>query len=261
MGVSVRHQGMARVRFYAELNDFLPPALQQHWFEYRFDIEPPLKDVIESLGIPHTEVDLILVNGESVDLAYRVRDGDTISVYPVFESLDISSIVRIRAAPLRVMRFVLDVHLGRLARYLRMLGFDTLYRNKYDDPELAQISHDEGRILLTRDRGLLMRNMVTHGYWVRSTHPMEQAGEVLRRFDLYRAARPFTRCVSCNGLLETVEKASILHRLPPQTARYYDEFSICPECKRVFWKGSHYQRMQRLIVHLLGQEPCGEPEE
>lgn len=254
MGVAARHQGMALVRFYAELNDFLPPALQQRRFEYRFDVAPPIKDVIESLGIPHTEVDLVLANGESVDLTYRVRDSDTVSVYPVFESLDISPIVRIRATPLRVMRFVLDVHLGRLARYLRMLGFDTLYRNKYDDPELARISCEEGRILLTRDRGLLMRNMVAHGYWVRSTHPAEQAGEVLRRFDLYRAARPFTRCICCNGLLETVEKASILHRLQPQTAHYYDEFSICPECKRVFWKGSHYQRMLRLIAHLLGQE-------
>lgn len=249
-----QHWRRAYVRFYAELNDFLPPALQQRRFEYVFELNPPVKDIIESLGVPHTEVDLVLINGESADLAQRIEDGDMISVYPVFESLDISSIVRIRATPLRVTRFVLDVHLGKLARYLRMLGFDALYRNDYDDAELAQLSRDQGRILLTRDRGLLMRNMVTHGYWVRSTHPMAQAAEVVARFDLVDAARPFSRCLCCNGLLRAVEKTAIRDRLEPRTARYYDEFAICTVCGRVFWKGSHYERMLRLVRQLLAAD-------
>src|SRR5262249_31383318 len=150
-------------RFYAELNDFLPPGRRGVTFTYSFEGSPSIKDLIEALGVPHTEVDLILVNGESVDFAYRVREGDRISVYPVFESLDITPLLRVRPRPLRETRFVLDTHLGRLAAYLRLLGFDTLYRNDAGDDELARISSGEGRILLTRDRGLLKRSQVTHG--------------------------------------------------------------------------------------------------
>jgi hypothetical protein len=156
-------------RFYAELNDFLPPARRMTAFEHPFLDAAPVKDMIESFGVPHTEIDLILANGASVDFAYLVQDGDHISVYPVFEALDITPVLRLRPQPLRESRFVLDAHLGRLAGYLRMAGFDTLYRNDFTDPELAYISHDEHRILLTRDIGLLKRSMVTHGYFVRET--------------------------------------------------------------------------------------------
>lgn len=173
--------------FYAELNDFLTPSRKLVSFTHVFEGRGSIKDMIESLGVPHTEVALILVNGESVDFSYLVQDGDQISVYPVSESSHITPIVIVRPKPLLVPRFVLDIHLGKLAIALRMLGFDTLYRNDYTDEELAQISSTQGRILLTRDRGVLMRSVVTHGYYVRATHPPQQVVEVLRRFDLFEA--------------------------------------------------------------------------
>ncbi|MBN1220287.1 MAG: Mut7-C ubiquitin/RNAse domain-containing protein [Anaerolineae bacterium] len=241
----------AYFRFYAELNDFLPPPKRQRRFSQPFEISPSVKDMIESLGVPHTEVDLILANEQSVDFSYLVQDGDRISVYPVFESLDIGPLMRVRPQPLRETRFVLDVHLGRLATYLRMFGFDTLYRNNYDDDELARVSSEEGRILLTRDRGLLKRSIVTHGYCLRTTNPREQLVEILRRFDLFEAVRPFQRCLHCNGLLQPVNKADIGHRLLPKTRQYYDEFRRCPTCDRLYWKGTHYQRMQQFIDSVL----------
>ena len=190
------------VRFYAELNDFLPLWRRKRPTTCDFDVSGSVKDMIEALGVPHTEVDLILANNESVDFSYRIQDGDKISVYPVFESIDISSLVRLRPVPLREVRFIADVHLGRLAAYLRMVGFDTLYQDDYQDEELARISSGERRTLLTRDRGLLKRNVITRGYCVRATNPREQLVEVLRRFDLLRAMTPFRRCVHCNAVLQ-----------------------------------------------------------
>jgi uncharacterized protein with PIN domain len=244
----------ASFRFYAELNDFLPPDKRQVEFVHPFKGRASVKDMIEALGIPHTEIDLILVNGASVDFTYVVQDGDHVSVYPVFESFDIAPLVRVRPKPLRDPRFVLDTHLGKLAAYLRMLGFDTLYRNDYEDGELARISSTDRRTLLTRDRGLLKRNIVTHGYCVREANPLRQLVEVVRRFDLYRLVAPFQRCIRCNGLLEPVPKEAILDRLQPQTARYYDEFRMCQACGHIYWKGSHYERMQRIIDEVLAQQ-------
>jgi hypothetical protein len=241
----------ARFRFYAELNDFLPHVRRQTEFAHRFAGRVSIKDMIESLGVPHTEVDLILVNGESVDFGYLARDGDRVSVYPVFESFDITPILRVRPRPLREPKFVLDVHLGRLASYLRLLGFDTLYPENYDDENLARISRDEKRTLLTRDRGLLKRKMVTHGYCVRETNPRQQVAEVLRRFDLYRLIAPFKRCVHCNGALEPVDKEAIRDRLQPDTLRYYDEFRRCASCDRIYWQGTHYERMRQFFDGLL----------
>lgn len=241
----------AYFRFYAELNDFLTPERRFTTFACSFEVSPSVKDMIEALGVPHTEVDLILVNGESMDFSYRVQDGDRISVYPVFETIDISPIVRVRPHPLREPRFVLDIHLGRLARYLRLLGFDTLYRNDFQDEELARISRAQRRILLTRDRGRLKRNEVTHGYCVRATAPREQLVEVLRRFDLFRIVAPFTRCLRCNGHLQPVRKEDVLHRLPPRVRQQYDEFCACQACGQVYWKGSHYRRMQWFVEEVL----------
>ena len=240
-----------QLRFYAELNDFLAPDKRQTTFAHAFKGRVSIKDMIESLGVPHTEVDLILVNGQSVGFSYLVQDADHISVYPVFEGLDITPLVRVRPRVLRETRFVLDTHLGKLSTYLRMLGFDTLYRNDFLDEELARIASQEGRILLTRDRGLLKRGIVTHGYCVREKNPRQQLIEVLRRFDLSQAVTPYRRCIRCNGLLEPVAKQAIIDRLPPKTGSYYDEFHICQECKQVYWKGSHYQRMEQFIAGAL----------
>lgn len=238
----------ARFRFYAELNDFLPPERRSTEFPYSFLDVATVKDRIESFGVPHTEVDLILVNGQPVDFAYRVRDGDRVSVYPVFEAFDIVGLTQLRPEPLREPRFVLDTHLGRLAAYLRMMGFDTLYRNRWADEELAEISRGERRILLTRDVGLLKRGAVTHGYFVRETDARRQLAEVMSRFELARLARPFSRCLRCNARLETAAKQDVRAQLPARTAALYEEFWRCSECARVYWKGGHYRRMRQLVA-------------
>ena len=241
----------ASFRFYAELNDFLPYNRRQVAFTCSFQGHPSIKDIIESLGVPHPEIDLILVNGLSVDFSYPIKDGDRVSVYPVFEGLDISSLVQLRPRPLREPRFVLDTHLGRLAAYLRLLGFDCLYRNDYDDATLADISVNEKRILLTRDRGLLMRRLVTHAYCVRSSDPRQQIKEIVARFDLAGNVTPFKRCLRCNGLLEPVKKETVIDQLPPGTNQYYQEFYRCQGCHQIYWRGSHYAALQRLVNEVL----------
>lgn len=241
----------ASFRFYAELNDHLPAGLRYHGVEKALYVPGTVKDLIESFGVPHAEIDLIMVNGRSVDFSYLVQDGDRVSVYPMFEAVDITPVLRLRPRPLREPKFVLDVHLGKLAAYLRMLGLDTVYSNAASDAELARISVQERRILLTRDRGLLKHSAVTHGYWLRETGSRRQAAEIVRRFDLGRAIRPFTRCLVCNALLEPAAKEQVRARIPERTADLFDQFQHCPQCRRVFWKGSHYTRMQRWIQELI----------
>ena len=210
--------------------------------------------MIEAFGVPHTEVEVILVNGRSVDFSYIVQDGDRISVYPMFESVDITPLLRLRPAPLRKPKFVLDSNLGRLARYLRLLGLDCLYRNDYQDAEVARIASEQQRTVLTRDRTLLRRRIITHGYYVRAQQPHRQVREVLARFDLYGQVKPFSRCTRCNGELESVDKQTIVDRLEPRTRKYYEEFRRCTDCGQVFWQGSHHTRMQQLVAALLSQD-------
>jgi hypothetical protein len=186
-----------------------------------------------------------------VGWSYRLCDGDRIAAYPMFETLDITPLLRVRPEPLRQPRFILDTHLGRLAAYLRLLGFDALYRNDAGDEALAATAAAERRILLTRDRGLLKRGQVTHGYCLRTTDSRRQLAEVVRRFDLSGAARPFTRCLRCNGLLAPVPKEAVLDRLPPLTRRNYDEFGRCETCGKVYWKGPHYDRLRSLVAESL----------
>ena len=240
----------AYFRFYAELNDHLPSIEQYKTLEKSFYVPGTVMDMIESFGVPHTEVELIVANGQSAGSEYLVRDGDRISVYPMFESIDIAPELRVRKEPLRNPKFVLDVHLGKLAAYLRMLGFDTLYRSCFTDPELARISSEQGRILLTRDRGLLKHAAVTHGYWLRETDSRKQAAEIVRRFDLARRIQPFTRCMACNGLLQHVAKNDIWALVPERVRELYSEFKRCPECGRVYWEGSHHTRMLKFVEEL-----------
>ena len=238
-------------RFYAELNDFLPPGLRRRAIIYRFYGSPAVKDAIEALGIPHVEVDLILANGRSVGFDYRLQPGDRIAVYPVFESLDITPLVRLQDRPLRDPRFIADVHLGKLVRLLRLLGFDTVQFGGGKDAALVEAALSDHRIILTRDRDLLKRGQVTHGYWVRSTDSVEQAREVVNRFDLRTQVRPFTRCPGCNGLLTPVEKEDVLDRIPPKTATWLDEYFICQDCGKLYWRGTHYPRLRETIARIL----------
>ena len=235
------------LRFYAELNDLLPPERRGHSFAVDVSPGATVKDLVESLGVPHTEIEVILVNQESVDFSHRIKGGDRISVYPVFEALDVAPIIRLRSTPLRDPRFVVDVHLGRLVRHLRLLGFDTLWSNTFSDEELVRLSRQDNRILLTRDRGLLKRRAVTHGYLVRDTSPRGQTEEVLRRFDLAGGINAFSRCLECNGRIESVAKADVDALLPPRTRHDYQDFRRCEECGRVYWQGSHFDRLRTLV--------------
>lgn len=242
------------LRFYQELNDFLPSDQRETRFNFNLISPRSAKDLIESIGVPHTEVDLIIVNGESVDFNYGVEEGDNISVYPVsalqHTSLAKAPLKHCQPKPLRDSRFVLDVHLGKLAGYLRMLGFDTLYRNDYNDPTLASISVEEDRILLTCDLQLLMRKHIIHGYFVRSRDPQQQLLEIMTRFVLVNKQHPFTRCMNCNGKIQAVGKEVIKSKLLEQTKKYYDEFYLCESCNKIYWKGSHYQKMKKMIEKL-----------
>ncbi|MFN3335209.1 MAG: Mut7-C RNAse domain-containing protein, partial [Caldilinea sp.] len=146
-----------------------------------------------------------------------------------------------------------DTHLGQLAAYLRILGFDTLYRNNYDDAQLAEITAKEQRVLLTRDRGLLKRKIVVYGYCVREVDPRRQVVSVLRRYRLGACVKPWQRCTHCNGLVRAVDKADVIDRLEPKTKRYYDEFQQCTTCGQVYWRGSHFEQMTAFVDSVLAQ--------
>ena len=242
----------AVLRFYAELNDFLPPADRHGPVKRSFGIGTSIKDLIESVGVPHTEVDLVLINGASVGFGCPVQDDDRISVYPVFESIDITGLTKVRPEPLRVLRFALDVHLGRLAAYLRLAGFDAEYRNDVGDADLAAMAAG-GRVLLTRDQELLKRRAVTRGYWLRSTVPKAQLVEVLCRFNLSGAVRPFSRCLRCNALLRPVPKTDVIAALPPRTRESFYDFVRCPCCHRIYWRGAHFEALRTLLERALGE--------
>jgi uncharacterized protein len=248
--------GRAWLRFYAELNDHLPPDQRQRTVEKTFFVAGAVKDLIEGFGVPHTEVELVVVNGESVPFSYVVHDGDRIAVYPMFESFDISSELKVRREPLRETKFLLDAHLGKLAAYLRMLGFDAAYDNTAADAELVRAASEQQRILLTRDRGLLKQTALTHGYLVRQTNSRRQLAEILARFDLARSAQPFTRCMTCNGVLQPVAKEQVRPLLPPR-AVVFETFRRCTGCGRIYWKGSHYRRMRGWIEELTGGRWAG----
>ena len=241
----------AAFRFHADLNDFLPKENRQGDIRVSFNGHETVKHLIEALGVPHTEVDIILVNGVSVDFTHQPGRDDQVDVYPA-RAWQGASIVHLQPEFPDQPRFVLDSHLGKLASYLRLFGFDALYRNDFGDEELAEISDHEDRILLTRDRGLLKRNQVKHGYCVRGKIPREQVVEVLHRYSLEDRIEPFSRCARCNGLLTPVSKTEVYERLEPKTKLYYDDFRICRDCDQIYWKGSHYERMEKAIQELLG---------
>jgi len=249
------------IRFYEELNFFLKKEQYKKTIQTEAAPGQTVKDLIESFRIPHVEVDLVLVNGESVDFSYQVREGDKISVYPVFENLDISPINHLRPEPLREPAFISDVHLGTLSRRLRILGFYTEYQNHADDDFLARRAVDRGLILLTRDRQLLMRKIVQRGMYVKNTQPFDQVREVVSRLDLYTKMKPFSRCVSCNGLLRPLnedmnsregiaDRERFESQVPPGVREWCTIYRVCTECGKVYWKGSHLNRLNQLLDQL-----------
>ncbi len=227
----------ARFTFLPDLNTFLATDRREGSFRYAFERGQSVKHLIEAAGVPHTEIGQVIVNEQPVGLDYQVQEGDQVTVFPPSTE----------NRPPGAARFVLDNHLGRLAAYLRMLGFDVIYRNDFDDVELARIAAEEERILLTRDRRLLMRKAVRWGYCLRSLDSCEQAIEVLRRYNLFQSIAPFQRCLRCNTSLEPTRKEAVLDRLEPLTRQYFDEFHRCPACGQIYWKGSHYEHMLAMI--------------
>jgi hypothetical protein len=234
------------IRFHRQLNDFLPPG-QQH-VEFIHELKKPrsIKDLIESIGIPHTEVDIICIENRSVDFNHLIKRGETIAVYPYGAQADCLPIVHNQPPLDADPAFVLDVHLGRLAGYMRMMGLDTLYRNDYDDPTLADISRSSGRYLITCDRRLLMRKQVTHGYFMRARKPRQQLEELLARFNLYDYQTEDARCLLCNGIIRAVDKQDIVDQLQPLTKKHYQHFYQCSDCEQIYWEGSHFDHMQAL---------------
>lgn len=236
------------LRFYEELNDCLPTHRRKLRFARELLLPTTVKDLIESCGVPHTEVDLVLRNGESASFSDPVADGDDISIYPVFESLDVSSVTRLGPQrPLRDLCFVADAHLGKLARKLRILGLDVAYHKEFRPQDILQRAVQEKRVVLTRNRHLLMNHLIQRGYWVRSQNAPQQVREVIRRFDLEANLKPFTRCARCNAPLQAVSKAEVQRELEPRTRRYYQEFARCRDCRQIYWKGSHFNHLEEFV--------------
>ena len=231
----------AYFQFVGRLQDFLARDQRDQAIRLDFRGRQSIKHLVESLGVPHPEIGQIQVNGQEGTFNRITEDGDRVEVYPIPNGCPIEP------------RFVLDNHLGRLAGYLRMMGFDCLYQNDYEDKELAETAQRESRILLSRDRRLLMRKAITYGYCLRSLDSLEQLREVIERFELMNHLAPFHRCLRCNHPLEPVAKEVVLDRLEPLTRLYFDEFQICPNCGQIYWKGSHYEKMEKLIEKIKGQ--------
>lgn len=247
------------LRCYAELNDHLPAGWRQRQFSYGLAGTVKVVDLLKALRIPTGQVELVLVDGRSVGLDHRLHGGERVSLFPMFEALDTSCLLAIRAQPLRQVRFLADTHLGRLARYLRLLGFDTLFENEKDpgDAALVRVAASEGRILLTRDRALLARRALTHGLWLPSTTAREQIVYLIDRLDLRGLCRPFTRCTRCNGPLKVVSKAELCDELPPRVKQTFQSFWQCEGCDRVYWRGTHYEHMQAVVAELLQERTRG----
>ncbi|QGZ38778.1 hypothetical protein IP92_05162 [Pseudoduganella flava] len=232
----------ATFRFDPALNAFLPRDRREHAFTTPCARAATVKHMVEALGVPHTEVGTVLVNGTPAALGHMLADGDDVQVLPPQP---------VRVAP-DDARFVADAHLGGLARLLRMAGFDTLYDNNIDDAEVEAIAESDGRIALTRDRELLKRRGVLRGCYVRALKPEQQLREVFVRYGLAEAMRPFSLCLSCNVPLHGVAKTDVEHRLPPSVRAGHDEFLACAQCGGVFWRGSHWRRMHALLDDVRG---------
>jgi uncharacterized protein len=231
-------------RFYAQLNDFLPVSRRGWRFTHTVAARSSVKDAFEALGVPHPEVALVLVNGAAEEFSYRLQHGDDVSLYPAFRTIDISSL-RPVATAVPATRFVVDVHLNKLASLLRLCGFDAVVY--HHDEDIADAAAREARVVLTRDVALLKRGAVQRGRWVRHTDPEEQLVEVLESFALVDQMNPFSRCLRCNTPIVSVAAATVVEHVPARVRAAFREFWRCPGCARIFWRGSHYHRLSSLI--------------
>jgi len=220
-------------------------------FLHHFERKASIKDVIESLGVPHPVVGKLSVNGTEVGFDYVLRDGDVVEAIPLTPPVNPFVSTILRPEPLEKLAFVVDINVGKLALHLRTLGFDTVYGSHTRDGILAQTARSQKRILLTRDTSLLKRKIVMHGYLLRAQDPTEQLIEVVRLYDLSGMTKPLSRCIPCNGLLVPVSKKAVLERLEPLTKKYYESFHICSRCAKIYWPGSHQEKIVAFIRHVL----------
>ena len=238
-------------RFYEELNDFLPKNRRKADFETMYKGKRSIKDMIESLGVPHTEVDLILVDGKSVDFNYILQDKDRVSVYPVFESLNITNVTHLRKTPLRRNKFIADINLGNIVKYMRVLGLDVYYDSLLSSHKIIELSNKEKRIILTKSKKLLMFKDVSRGIFIRPGTTTEQIRRIIDYLDIYSIIIPFSRCLRCNTLLNSVPKEQIIDRIPPKTKKFCSEFFQCQSCDKIYWKGTHYIEMEKFVRQIL----------
>lgn len=238
-----------RLEFHGDLPFFLKSKTDVAIVQRELAEKTSVKDVIESCGVPHPEVDLIVVRGRPVDFSFRLQCDESVEVYPVEQAATLFPGKRLQARSL--IGFIADGHLGKLVRDLRLLGLDVLYDRDAEDRQLLELTKiDTGRALLTRDRRLLMHGAVRHGYFLRSQDPLEQTIEVIRRFRLAGAIDPFTRCLRCNSPLEKVEKDAVVQELEPLTRTYYEDFRRCTGCGQVYWAGSHFSKLERRLEEI-----------
>jgi len=240
-----------KFHFYGHLVHYLAPEGQSRSHVYTLSGPTAVKHAVEVFGVPHTEVECILAKGQPVGFSYILQGGDLLEVYPSIPS-EVVAPPRLRPALRFPPRFVADNHLGRLVTTLRLLGIDVLHPKQLDDAELAELATSQGRVLLSRDRRLLMRKIVVHGFCLQTRDPRQQLFDVLDRFNLHEAVAPWTRCLRCNGQLRRVAKDEIIHFLEPKTKKYYHEFHMCQECRQIYWKGSHYRPLHDFVDSILG---------
>ncbi len=242
-----------RVRLEGDLADLVGEPLH----DVRVSEPRSVKDLVGAVGIPHPEIDLLLVDERPVGFDERISGGEEVRVYPPGHDLPVDPRHTLWSAPLQPRRFVLDVHLGTLARRLRVLGYDSWYRSDAGDPELAAVAAAEDRILLTRDRQLLMRRTIVHGYCPRSDDPDRQLDEVVDRYGLAGDATPLTRCPRCNGMLVPATRAEVGDQVPPRTRRAFARFARCRGCGQIYWPGAHRSALERVISRARGRPPAG----
>lgn len=240
-----------RFNFHGDLPFFLGSKARDGIIERSLSEKTSAKDVIESCGVPHPEVDLILIKRRPVNFTHILDRDEDIDVYPVQPQCTLFEKNRLQASS--ASRFVADGHLGRLARLLRLLGFDLAYNRHAEDRELLGIMQSQNRALLTRDRRLLMHAIVQTGYCPRSQNVDEQTIEVLRRFNLFPSIAPFSRCLRCNAPLQKIDKAEIIEKLEPLTKIYYEQFRRCTGCGQIYWPGSHFSKLEKRLEQIRAQ--------
>ena len=241
---------VVHLKFFGSLSDFLPLSQKNKWIEVGLHDHAAVKDTIESCGVPHTEVESLFINGRSCRFSRRLFDGDRVTAYPYRRKVGGRWTRALRRAAPKRPRFILDIHLGKLARHLRLLGLDARYETDLTDEGIVRIAEVEKRVVLTRDIGLLKHKSIVHALWVRSKDPVEQLKEVLAKFDLNKILKPFSRCLECNGKIAMVAKRRIEDRLPPKVREFHRRFYLCQDCEKIYWQGSHYEWLSKFVGDL-----------